>query len=125
MRHICSLLVIAEDSERLFLFANTLTRKFPNSIVQTCRDGNAATTIAQSVRLDAIIVHRASDLDEIPLVEHLRAITSAPIIAMVREHQAEAARVAGADRCLRPEQWLLVGSAVADLVRTRPDQNVS
>lgn len=111
---------MSEDPERLLLISTTLHRKFPNSVVQTCRDSEAALEVARAQRLDAIVAHRSTDLDEIPLVEHLRAVTSAPIILMSGPHHAQAALAAGAAGHLDQEQWLLIGTTVAELIAARP-----
>lgn len=113
MRHARSFLVIAEDSQRLFLIANTLQRKFPHSVVQTCRDSPAAVAIVTSQPLDAIVAHRSADMDEIPLVECLRAVTTVPIVLMTSAALIEKALHAGASRCVGKEQWLLIGTEVA------------
>lgn len=78
MRQAPSFLVIVEDPDRLFLISTTLHRKFPNSVVQTCRDSHAALEVAREKRLDAIVANRSTDRDELPLLESLRAITRRP-----------------------------------------------
>lgn len=113
MRHARSFLVIAEDSQRLLLISNTLQRKFPRSVVQTCRDSEAAVAIATAQRLDAIVAHRSTDMDEIPLVERLRAATGVPIVLMTSAELMEKALRAGASRCVAQDQWLLIGTEVA------------
>ena len=116
MRRPRSFLVVAEDSERLLLISNTLQRKFPNSVVQTCRDAEAALLVVQSQTLDAVVAHRSVDMDEIPLVEHLRTHTKVPIVMMGSEHHARRATEAGASIFLHQDEWLLIGTAVAELV---------
>ena len=69
--------------------------------------------------LDAIIAHRSSDMDELPLVECLRA-TTAPVLLMSGAHHEEAAIGAGASSFLRYDQWLLVGTVVAKLIGADP-----
>lgn len=120
MRQSRSFLVIADDSERLFLVSNTLHRKFPNSVVQTCRDASAAIEVARTQRLDAIVAHRSTELDEISLVQQLCAVTTAPIVAVTRRDQEVAALAAGASKQLAPEQWLLIGQTVGDLIGAHP-----
>jgi DNA-binding NarL/FixJ family response regulator len=104
MRQSRTFLVVAEDAERLFLISTTLHRKFPCSVVQTCRDSEAALEVARTQQLDAIVATRSTDLDEIPLLESLRAVTSTPIVLMSDPHQAQQAMAAGAAGYLNTEQ---------------------
>lgn len=106
-------LVVAEDTERLFLISNTLHRKFPNAVVQTCRDSEAAIAAASAQRLDAIVAQRSTDLDEIPLVRRLRGATRVPIVLMAAWDHAERAKEAGATRFVNQDEWLTIGTAVA------------
>ena len=123
MRQARSFLVVADDPERLFLFSTTLHRKFPNSIVQTCRDSEAAREVARTQVLDVIVCHRATDLDELPLLEALRAVSSTPIVAVSGPHFAGDALASGASRHLNTEQWLLLGTVVGELIGARADHD--
>lgn len=114
-------LVVAEDPERLLLLTTTLHRRFPNSTVQTCRDTQPALRVAQSQKLDAIITHRATDLDEIPLVEQLRHVTEVPIVALAGQHDEKKIIAAGATRHLHPDQWLLAATTVAEAIGARAE----
>lgn len=111
-----SFLVVADDPERLMLVSTTLHRKFPNAIVQTCRDSGAALIVARDHTLDAIVAQRSSDLDELPLVESLRAVTTVPIVLMSGDHHEQVATEAGASCFLRHDQWLLIGTVIAKLI---------
>jgi DNA-binding NarL/FixJ family response regulator len=72
--------------------------------------------VARTQQLDAIVATRSTDLDEIPLLESLRAVTSTPIVLMSDPHQAQQAMAAGAAGYLNTEQWLLVGTTVGELI---------
>jgi DNA-binding response OmpR family regulator len=120
MRHARTFLVVAEDTERLFLISSTLHRKFPNSVVQTCRDSEAALEVARTQQLDAIVTNRSADLDSIPLLESLRAVTSTPILLMSDANHAQQAVAAGAAGFLNNEQWLLIGTTVGKLIGATP-----
>jgi DNA-binding response OmpR family regulator len=119
MRQPRTFLVIAEDSDRLFLISTTLHRKFPNSVVLTCRDSEAALEVARSQRVDAIVANRGTDLDELPLLEALRAATSTPIVLISHAHHGRQALAAGAARFLDQDQWLLVGTTVSEIIGAR------
>jgi hypothetical protein len=54
MRRPRTFLVVADDSDYFLFLSTTLHRKFPNAVVQTCRDSEIAGQVAQSQRLDAI-----------------------------------------------------------------------
>jgi len=120
MRDPRSFLVISEDTDRLMLISNTLHLKFPNSVVQTCRDSEVAVKVSRTQQLDAIIAHRSSDMDEIPLVECLRAVTAVPILLMSALVSADRAIAAGASSFLHFDEWLLVATAVGKLIGARP-----
>ena len=120
MKKARSFLVVTDDPERLMLVSTTLHRKFPNAIIQTCRDSVAAIVVACNRDLDAIVAQRSSDLDELPLLECLRAVTTLPIVLMSAAHHGQAATQAGASFSLRHDQWLLIGSAVASLIGAEP-----
>jgi len=121
MRQPRTFLVIAEEPERLSLIATTLHRKFPNSVVQTCRDADPALAVVRAHKLDAIVMHRSSDMDEIPLLEHIRSATNVPIVAVTGYGLETAALAAGAAQYLHVEQWLLIGTVVAELIGARSD----
>lgn len=116
-----SFLVIAEEPERLSLIATTLHRKFPNSVVQTCRDSDAAVAVVKAHTLDAIVLHRSCDMDEMPLLEVVHNATSVPIVAMSGYRLESAALAGGATKYLHIEQWLLVGTVVAELIGAKAE----
>jgi DNA-binding response OmpR family regulator len=116
MRRVRAFLVVADDPENLLLVSTTLHRKFPNSVVQTCRDSEVAIEVARTQKVDAIIANRSADLDELPLVESLRAVTIVPIVLMGSLHHEQTAVAAGASAFLLEDQWLLIGTTVGKLI---------
>lgn len=102
------------------LVSTTLHRKFPNAVVQTCRDAETAIEVAKSQRLDAIVAQRGADADELPLVEGLRAVTTVPIVLMSGAHHESTAIAAGASHFLHRDEWLLIGTVVAKLIGASP-----
>jgi DNA-binding response OmpR family regulator len=119
MRQARCILVIAEDPDRLMLISAALHRKFPNAVVQTCRDGDAALQAVERQKLDAIVALRSTDLDELPLVESLRRMSAVPILLLGTAEHRKLAVSAGASRFLEREGWLLVGKVVAEMIRAR------
>jgi CheY-like chemotaxis protein len=115
-------LAIAEDSDRLTLVANTLRRRFPQAVVLTCRESEPAIELARTQRFDAIVANTSTDLTELPLVENLRAATTAPIILMSTGSFEERALASGATRFLNVQRWLLIGTVVARVVGADPDE---
>lgn len=120
MRQSRTFLVVSDASERLSLIATTLHRKFPNSAVLTCRESHPALAIAQSQPLDAIVASGCSDLDELPLVQRLREVASAPILMMSMRAVEDGARAAGAAAYLHASRWLLAGTVVAQMLGVLP-----
>jgi DNA-binding response OmpR family regulator len=113
-------LVVVDDPDRLLFLSTTLHRKFPNAVVQTCRDSEIAGQVAQSQRLDAIIACRSIDMDELPLVESLRRLTAVPIVLVSAAHHEKLAAEAGASAFLDHDRWLMIGNVVGDLIGANP-----
>src|SRR5688572_28648404 len=116
-------LVVADDPDRLLLLSTTLHRKFPNAVVQTCRESEAAVQVARSQRLDAVVTCRSTDMDELPLVEALRRVTAVPIVLVSAAHHEKNAPEAGASAFLDRDRWLMIGTVVSDLVGAKPRAN--
>jgi DNA-binding response OmpR family regulator len=121
MRQARVFLVVSDDPERLRLVSTNLQRKFPNAVVQTCRDSEAATQATRTQKLDAIVACGGTDMDALPLVEALRRETVAPIVLLSGGHHEKLASVAGASCFLDRDRWLIVGTVVADLLGARPE----
>ena len=102
------------------LVCATLHRKFPNAAVRTASEPQAALNVARAQKMDAIVVQRETESDELALVEVLRAVTKAPIVLMSAGHNERAASFAGASYFLHHGQWLLVGTVVAKLISAKP-----
>jgi DNA-binding NarL/FixJ family response regulator len=114
MKKARSFLVVCGETERLFFLSGVLHRVFPNSLVQTCRDPEAAAEAAKTQRFDAIISARASDGDVISLIRNLCAATEAPVIAVADPAERNEALAAGARGFIGREEWLMVGKVVAE-----------
>lgn len=120
MREARSFLVVAEDADRLMLISAALHRKFPNAVVQTCRDGEAAFVAVQAQKLDAIVALRSTDFDELPLVENLRSRIAVPIVLVSGAEHERFATDAGATTFLHRDRWLMIGNVVAEVIGARP-----
>lgn len=115
MRRPRRFLVVADDTELLFLLSGVLHRKFPNANVQTCRDLDAA--LEAAVRpLDAVVASRSAGTEPAELIAALSAAGAAPLVAVSNELTVVQALAAGATRLIRPDEWLLVGTITAEVI---------
>src|SRR5437870_5450252 len=76
-------LVVDDNPESRFLLTKTLMRKFPQVIILECGDADTAVRTLAAERLDIVVVHRATDVGGVDLVEMLREVTRAVPIIMV------------------------------------------
>jgi len=112
-------LLIDDNADNRFLLAKTLIRKYPNALVQECQDSEPALLAARRPSLTAIVVHRASDIDGLPLVEMLRkSRPTLPILFVSGADFRTAAFEMGATAFLHYDAWLRVGAVVEDMLRT-------
>lgn len=111
------LLVVDDNPDSRFLLVKTLLRKFPHSIIHETQEAGAAVAMANANRLDAIVAHRAADVDGLTLVRALReANPTVPIVMVSGIDRSKAALLAGATTFLSYEAWLRIGSVVAALI---------
>ena len=114
-------LVIDDNPESRFLLTRTLVRKFPLSVVLECADAGTAVLTTRRETLDVIILHRTADVPGVELIEMLRAVTRAvPIIMVSGIDRATEAAAAGANFFLSYDEWLRIGTVVAELLSLPP-----
>src|ERR1041384_1594559 len=86
-------LIVDDNADSRFLLVKTLLRKFPQAILQETQDGESALALARSEKLDAVVVHRAAEVDGITLIRLLRQENSGLPLVMVsgidRSRQAQ------------------------------------
>jgi DNA-binding response OmpR family regulator len=111
------ILVIDHNPDSGELFVRSLRRKFPNAtLLQTVEAAESVKT-AESIALDAIVLHRAYDADAETLVKLLRAANNiAPIIVLSGADRSEKVLAAGATGFLNADQWLMLGTVVANAI---------
>lgn len=110
-------LVVDDNSENRFFVTKTLLRKFPQAIVQEVQESVPAKLAASSEKLAAIIVHRAVDLEGVPLIKELRSIdANIPILMVSGRIECPEAFEAGANAFLNYDAWLRIGTVVEELV---------
>lgn len=110
-------LVIDDNADSRFLLVKTLLRKFPGAVVQECQESSVALRAARNPELSAIVAHRATDTDGVALIRALRQITaSVPIVMVSGLDRSAAALKAGATVFLNYDEWLRIGTIVANLL---------
>jgi CheY-like chemotaxis protein len=119
-------LVVDDNADSRFLLVKTLLRKFPQALLQECQDSDVAIVAARNPNLDAIVAHRASDVDGPTLIRFLRhSNPSVPIVMVSGLDRSASAAEAGATSFLNYDEWLRVGTVVSDLLLRNPTANVS
>lgn len=110
-------LVIDDNPDSRFLLVKTLLRKFPQAVLQETQDGESALALTQAAGLDAVVVHRAAEVDGLTLVRTLRQANRAvPIVMVSGIDRTKTAIEAGATTFLSYDAWLRIGTVVAELV---------
>lgn len=112
-------LIVEDSTEGQYLLSRTLKRKFPDAAISTCEDADEALAIANRHVPNAVIVHRAADADGVAITRQLREQHPALVIIMVSgRDQSREAQAAGATRFLSYEEWLRIGTIVADELKS-------
>lgn len=110
-------LIVDDNADSRFLLVKTLLRKFPQAILQETQDGESAVALVKSGQLDAVVVHRAAEIDGVSLVRNLRQTNPAvPIVMVSGLDRTKAALEAGASTFLSYDAWLRIGTVVSELV---------
>lgn len=110
-------LIVDDNPDSRFLLVKTLLRKFPQAVVQECQQSDPAVAIARSENPTAIIAHRTEDADGVTLIRLLRRVNATVPIVMVSGYdRAKEAFDAGATRFLNYDEWLRIGTLVADVI---------
>lgn len=118
-------LIVDDNADSRFLLVKTLVRKFPQAVIQECTDGDVAVALTKSEKLDALVVHRAAEVDGLTLIRMLReARSDIPIVMVSGFDRSKQSIEAGATAFLSYDAWLRIGTVVADLLadakRARP-----
>jgi CheY-like chemotaxis protein len=109
-------LIVASNEDSLTFLVATLRKKFPTSVCTEC-SSLAAASAALSQPQTAGIVHHATDAGGLRVVEALRAqAPEMPIVFMATADAEEAGRAAGADAFLPYDDWLQLGTVVAQVL---------
>jgi len=110
-------LIVDDNADSRFLLVKTLLRKFPQAILQETQDGESAVALVQSGTLDAVVVHRAAEIDGLSLIRNLRQTNpTLPIVMVSGLDRSKAALDAGASTFLSYDAWLRIGTVVSELI---------
>jgi DNA-binding response OmpR family regulator len=116
-------LVIDSFEEMRLLVVRTLRRVFPQATVFEAHDFEDALRLITFEHYDAIVVHRAIGADAITMIRCIRQHrTTVPIVAVSSIDRTDAVLAAGANVFLNFEEWLRVGTVVAELVSRAQDR---
>lgn len=114
-------LVIDDNVDNRFLLSRTLRRKYPDAVIEECSTLEDAHRVIAAGKLDAIISHRAGEIDGIELVRELRlADPAVPIVMVSGFDRTRAALAAGATRFLNYDEWLRLPSVIDEIFATQP-----
>jgi CheY-like chemotaxis protein len=113
-------LIVDDNADSRFLLVKTLLRKFPLAVLQETQEGDAALAMLRSEPFDAIIVHRAAEVDGVTLIGMLREINSTiPLVMVSGLDRTRQAMEAGATTFLSYDAWLRIGTVVDEILTAR------
>ena len=113
-------LIVDDNADSRFLLVKTLLRKFPGAVLQETQDGDSALAHIRSDELDAIIVHRAAEIDGLTLIRLMREVNpTLPIVMVSGLDRTKSAIEAGANAFLSYDAWLRIGTVVSELLASQ------
>lgn len=118
-------LIVDDNPDSRFLLAKTLLRKFPGAALLESRTSDRAVAILSKELPAAVIAHRAEEMDGAALIRALRESNpTVPIVMVSGIDRTEVARASGANSFLHYDEWLRIGTVVADLLKfAAPDES--
>ena len=110
-------LIVDDIADSRALVVRTLLRKFPTAIVQECQESATAIVAAGAERFDLIVAHRAADVDGLTLIRLLRRMhATVPLLMISGLDRSREAVAAGATAFHHYDEWLRIGTVVAELL---------
>lgn len=110
-------LLVDADLDGRVLLGRTLLRVFPTAAVLEVQDYKTALKVMTDQRFDAVVCHSAIGVDGETLVRAFRGIDPhVPILAISGLDRKAKFMAAGATRFLSFEEWLRVGTVVAEML---------
>lgn len=112
-------LIVDDNPDSRFLLAKTLLRKFPRAAMLESETGDRALAILSQEKPTVIIAHRAEEVDGATLIRSLRDRNpTVPIVMVSGIDRTESARLSGANSFLHYDEWLRIGTVVAELLKS-------
>jgi len=116
-------LLVDDSPDGRYLISKTLLRKFPRATIIECRTAESAFAALAKEMPSLIVAHRTYEFNGIDLLRELRQRAPGVLILMTSGiDRRELALQAGADAFYTYDEWLMVGSHVAQLLMTRAQQ---
>jgi CheY-like chemotaxis protein len=116
-------LLVDDSPDGRYLISKTLLRKFPRATIIECRTAEAAFAALAKEMPSLIVAHRTYEFNGIDLLRELRRRAPGVLILMTSGiDRRELALQAGADAFYTYDEWLMVGSHVAQLLAARAQQ---
>lgn len=110
-------LVIDDNADSRFLLVKTLLRKFPGAEIHETHSAEQAVDYAGRRPLSAIVSHRTTEMTGLAVLRRLRETCPATPVVMVSSiDRRHAAIAAGAAAFLLYDEWLRIGSVVAEVL---------
>lgn len=114
-------LLIDADADGRVLLARTLLRVFPRAAIVECQDLETAVNLLVTHEFDAVVSHRAIGADPEKLVRAIREQKrNVPLLAVAGNDRRKQLVLAGATMFLSSNEWIRVGTVVADMLAPQP-----
>ncbi len=116
------LLVVDSNVDNGALLVRSLARRFPASSIELCRDSGIAIKALTAKGVDAVVLHRTDDGEAAELIRlFLKAAPEVPIVGVSGVDRSESLFRAGAVGFLNYDEWLRIGTVVANVLENRSE----
>jgi DNA-binding NtrC family response regulator len=113
-------LVIDYDADNALLLTRSIRRKFPSALVVQSRDAVTTLTNVIEQKFDVLVVHRTEQIPAVELIKTVRKLDEqVVIIAVSGFDRSEDVLKAGATGFLRYDEWLRLGTVIANALQFR------
>jgi CheY-like chemotaxis protein len=114
-------LIVDDIADSRALVVRTLLRKFPTALVQESQESATALAAVAAENFDLVVAHRAADVDGLTLIRLLRqAHATVPVLMISGLDRSREALAAGATAFHNYDEWLRIGTVVAELLAPPP-----
>lgn len=114
------ILIVDFHAESRVLLARTLLRKFPDAMIEEFDDAEPAAERVRQGGVTAIVTHRTFDMSGADLVRRFRSLAPHSAIVLVSGmDRSEVALAAGADAFLHYDEWLRIGTVLAEILAAK------